>query len=38
MIELQKDGNITGELTGTWTYDAGHITMTFADTTFKGPY
>ncbi|HGV4082258.1 TPA: glycoside hydrolase family 43 protein [Enterococcus faecium] len=36
MIEFQKDGNVTGDLTGTWTYDAGYLVLTFEETTFKG--
>ncbi|MBL5008936.1 hypothetical protein CU016_1031 [Enterococcus lactis] len=36
MIEFQKDGNVTGDLTGTWMYDAGYLVLTFEETTFKG--
>jgi len=35
-IELQKDGSVTGDLTGTWTYEAGYLALTFEEAAFKG--
>jgi arabinan endo-1,5-alpha-L-arabinosidase len=35
-IELQKGGDVTGELTGTWSYDQGYLSLVLSGTTFKG--
>lgn len=36
MIDFHKDGSISGDITGNWTYDEGFISITVENTTFKG--
>ena len=35
-IELQENGEITGDQVGTWTYNEGKINLVLGDNTFKG--
>jgi arabinan endo-1,5-alpha-L-arabinosidase len=39
-ITLNEDGTVTGDLTGTWTYEEGtpNMTITIDGTTYKGVF